>query len=293
MAIGGIVILFSLLFAIALISKEDMLGFSISQPTGTTLGRGDGPTFTGIDSLGVGSLSEAKSASPCEGSTEDNPEANDGQEHGHDSGLHSTGMLKRSVNDPGPVPFYLYPPEMFSGYRDCQGVGFKKETNPKFDTDLQLLLAFARHPWRVYNFTQAKVAIIPIPFNRLARGGCTEAYQKHIRNMKAVIGKQLYSKEVKHVVIANDWKTKYVREALRSVKPLLVAVKLHRARHKCTFGIGFSTAYANWRLFHSHDYLYKMPKPHAQRKYFVSFLGQVDGRPVSNSSIGFCLSIKP
>ena len=192
-----------------------------------------------------------------------------------------TGASSQRIGDPGKVPFYLYPPEQFSGFQDCMKTGMRKETNMKFDTDVELILTFARHPWRVYNFSQAKVAIIPIPFNRLARGGCSEAYQKHIRNMKTVIGKQLYSKTVRHVAIANDWKTKYIRDALRSIKPLLVAVKLHRAHRKCTFGIGFSTIYANWRLFHPQSYLYDMPKPHPQRKYFVSFLGQVDGRPVS------------
>ena len=185
-----------------------------------------------------------------------------------------------SVNPNEIVPFYVYDPYLFSGFTECIK-SLDKITNEKFDTDLQLIMAMTRHPWRVYDLEKAKIAVVPILWNRIGRGGCSGSNSKHITNMKKVLGSNLYRTDVKHMVIANDFKTKYIVRSLHKFKSLLIAVKLHRRRERCRFGIGFSTVYGAWKMWEHDEFVYKMPKPLGERKYFVSFLGQTDKGEVS------------
>jgi hypothetical protein len=148
------------------------------------------------------------------------------------------------------VPFFMYNPDKFSLYSDCDRTTFG---NTKHSAALYFFDRVRTSKWRTLDMRKAKLAIVPVLLDWFAHGLCNGTEAKHVANTSRVIGS--HASKFPHVVIAASFASMTILPKLQVVLPSLrvgtyVAVGAWPASMPqghdfvtgpCGFHIGFTT----------------------------------------------------
>jgi hypothetical protein len=148
------------------------------------------------------------------------------------------------------VPFFMYNPDKFSLYSDCDRTTFG---NTKHSAALYFIDRIRTSKWRTLDMRKAKLAVVPVLLDWFAHGLCNGTEAKHVANTSRVVG--AHASKFPHVVIAASFASITILPKLQVVLPSLrvgtyVAVGAWPASMPqghdfvtgpCGFHIGFTT----------------------------------------------------
>ena len=148
------------------------------------------------------------------------------------------------------VPFFMYNPDKFSLYSDCDRTTFG---NPKHSAALYFIDRIRTSKWRTLDMRKAKLAVVPVLLDWYAHGLCNGTEAKHVANTSRVVG--AHASKFPHVVIAASFASITILPKLQVTLPNLrvgtyVAVGAWPASMPqghdfvtgpCGFHIGFTT----------------------------------------------------
>jgi len=175
---------------------------------------------------------------------------------------------------PSKIPFYMYPFDMFPSLESCKKTGL----DPKHGHFIFVVEAALRHHWRVASLEKARVALVPIPLDMVSRGRCPGVDAEQInKELKNVVGN--FTRGVRHLIIANDWKATLLLENLRTDGFVTAGME---SRGDCKTSIGYISNYALLSNYRFSNQVKLVPSPHipaSERIYSVHMVAQIDGRP--------------
>ena len=148
------------------------------------------------------------------------------------------------------VPFFMYNPDKFSLYSDCDRTTFG---NTKHSAALYFIDRIRTSKWRTFDMQKAKLAIVPVLLDWFAHGLCNKTEAEHVANTSRVVGTHV--SKFPHVVIAASFASMTILPKLQVSLPSLrvgtyVAVGAWPASMPqgqdfvtgpCGFHIGFTT----------------------------------------------------
>lgn len=189
------------------------------------------------------------------------------------------------------VPFYLYPPERFSLYTDCE-----KDTlsDPKHGNALLFIQRLREHRWRVSDIKAAAVAVVPALLDWFANGLCGRKSGSlrwnHLKNLTLEVN-ATYAK-TRHLLIAADWQSFQYLPLLRaSFREMIFGTYLgpqprgstllwpKQLGQNCTFAIGYLANYdayavdAPWHNVHQY-------KTREERKFLGLGEPSIQSQPI-------------
>ena len=180
------------------------------------------------------------------------------------------------------IRFYLYPLKLFpSFWGPNTSCDHSKVYTPKHDAYIYTIQAMKRHPWRVANQYDAKIAFLPISIDIYSRGGCPGLTESTIlEELKSVIYNSPIFPKIKHVYIGVDFKTEELSKKILSVlKPAGIWTAMED-RGDCKTSLPYNTNYASFMSMRTPNswYLPNPPVFGSKRIYGINFVGQFDER---------------
>lgn len=194
----------------------------------------------------------------------------------------ATGSTEKQERGNEMVPFYLYPFQEFpSFWGRNSSCNHAKSFTSKHDHADFAWQAMMQHPWRTSNPKEAQLAILPLSLDLWARGGCGHISIDMVKEeIRRVLDASSIFPNVRHLFIANDFKTKrLVKPIMEVLSPAGILAKME-GRGDCQFGLGYTSNYAVTMSMRSPNHV-EIPNPRrfgAERIYSVHMVGQVDGR---------------
>ena len=118
----------------------------------------------------------------------------------------------------GVLRFYLYPLESFPSFWGPQSTcDHSIVLSEKHDGYIFAIQAMKRHPWRTSNPEEAMLAFLPISVDMFVRGGCPGLKERTVLDeLEAVIRNSSIFPRVRHVFMANDFESNYLRKKISS-----------------------------------------------------------------------------
>ena len=147
-----------------------------------------------------------------------------------------------------------------------------------------------RHPWRTSVPHNAMLAFLPISLDVFARGGCPGLKQETIlQELRDVIQNSTIFPNIRHVFIAQDWKTwqnwkrqdktwqdTIVAKILFTLKPAGIVAGME-GRRDCKTSLPYSTNYASFMSMRDPN-SWHIPNPApfgSSRIYSVNMVGKI------------------
>ena len=180
------------------------------------------------------------------------------------------------------IRFYLYPLENFPSFWGAGSTcDHSKLLTPKHDGYIYAIQAMKRHPWRTSNPYEAMLAILPLSVDVHARGGCPGLNEYTIlKELKEVLANSTIFPVIRHVFIANDFKSKKFAATISSLlKPAGIWAATEN-RGDCKMSLPYTTNYASYMSMRAPN-SYHMPSPApfgSNRTYSVNMVGKFDER---------------
>ena len=197
---------------------------------------------------------------------------------------------------PEKITFYIYPLGLFPSFwgpnSTCDN---SKPLTPKHDGYIHALQAMKRHPWRVSDPHEAKLALLPISIDVYSRGGCPGLKEDTIlEELKDVIEQSTIFPNIRHVFIGVDWMTKKLgKKILSLLKPAGIWAAMED-RGDCQTSLPYDTNYANLMSMRAPN-SWHLPSPPvfgSERIYTINFVGQFDERDVYKERVALFTSSK-
>lgn len=179
--------------------------------------------------------------------------------------------------------FYLYPLEQFPLFwGKNSSCDHAKSKTPKHDHAEFAWRAMMRHPWRTVIPEQAQLAILPLSLDLLARGGCKDIpVSQVIDEIKSVLKVSTIFPSVRHLVIANDFKTtNLMRKGIMDALHPAGIWAWMEGRGDCYTSLGYTSNYAVFMSLRAPNEV-RMPNPAplgSHRIFSINMVGQVDER---------------
>jgi hypothetical protein len=187
------------------------------------------------------------------------------------------------LSEQSPIPFYVYPADMFMAYDSCDltRLSISKHAHYSF-----LLPKLYVDSWRT-GPEDAALFFIPAPLDYMARGKCKNDSRVLLHDIVTKVKSMPWYGRRKHFFVANDWMSDKLINILRKRLPqtILVGMENHpfvpnSAYNRdvlisCALGIGYTTEYAvrtPWRFVGIQPLLLNET---AKKQYTVSFTGSV------------------
>jgi len=197
--------------------------------------------------------------------------------------LKGAELTRNNSNNQNIIPFYLYPLKKFpSFWGENSMCNHAKRKNPKHDHAVFAWQTMMRHPWRVENPMEAQLAILPLSLDLWARGGCGD--QLNMTEVQTDLEKVLEESpifpSVRHLFIANDFKTKSIAEEIQQILAPAGIWVGQEGRGDCRTSLAYTSNYAYYMSMRDPNHV-EMPHPQpfgSKRIYSVHMVGQVDER---------------
>ena len=175
------------------------------------------------------------------------------------------------------IKFYLYPLEYFPSFWGKKSTcDHSKVLFEKHDSYIYAIQAMKRHPWRTSVPNEAMIAFLPISLDVFARGGCPGLKLGTIQQeLKGVIQNSTIFPKIRHVFIAQDWKTWGIdRKIFLMLKPAGIVAAME-GRGDCKTSLPYSTNYATFMSMRDPN-SWHIPNPApfgSSRIYSVNMVG--------------------
>ena len=114
------------------------------------------------------------------------------------------------------VPFFMYTPENFSLYTECDRTTFG---NTKHSAALYFIDRIRTSKWRTFKMAEAKLAVVPVLLDWFAHGLCTGTSSEHIANTVSMVEEHMDT--LPHVVIAASFASSEILPKLQVALPNL------------------------------------------------------------------------
>ncbi|UPR02059.1 hypothetical protein HOP50_08g53830 [Chloropicon primus] len=207
-----------------------------------------------------------------------------------------TGKREAPMNNAkqgeNPVRFYLYPFDAFPtswGNHSGNGCDHKRVGDVKHDHADWVWNALYFHPWRTHEPKLAELAVLPISFDLMANGRCVRRFGPEttaliVAEISAALNRSGIFPKVRHLVIANDFKSK---PFMKAIDPVLAPAGVWagmEGRGECRTSLGYSTVNSVYLSMRDPNHFKGLPgmsifsRPPAQRRYSITFVGQLDSR---------------
>lgn len=181
------------------------------------------------------------------------------------------------------INFYLYPLEYFPSFWGKNSTcDHSKVLSNKHDSYIYAIQAMKRHPWRTSVPNEAMIAFLPISLDVFASGGCPGLQLGTIlQELKGVIQNSTIFPNIRHVFIAQDWRTwagfmnnGIARKILLVLKPAGIVAAME-GRGDCKTSLPYSTNYASFMSMRDPN-SWHIPNPApfgSSRIYSVNMVG--------------------
>ena len=191
------------------------------------------------------------------------------------------------------IPFYMYEPQEFLAYSDCD---ISKLPDYKHGHVVFALEKFANHPWRT-TMDKAEVVFVPALIDYISRyaeygpplcKGHNE--NQYVRDIADRVNRGGHFPAKRHFIIADSWQSaKLVQKLQKALPGIVIGVMennipqnwINPYSHDCVFALGYTTNFAtqgpgHFRASQANPI---MPLVQKRRAYFVEFSGQAQSNP--------------